>query len=116
MVRDSWHRAYNPEQTVGHWHYVRRSEKKYIVPYINKADYVFNGALPYELAVHKAFLFKCLKPIVNKFKSDPGRLDAYIRAQRVYGLLSDVEEFKDIDSIPKNSLIREFIGGSSYKY
>ena len=116
MARDSWHRAYNPEQTVGHWHYVRRSEKKYIVPYINKADYVFNGALAYELPIHKAFLFKYLKPIVNKFKSDPGKLDAYIRAKRVYDLLNEVEEFKGIDAIPKNSLIREFIGGSSYNY
>ena len=116
MVRDSWHRAYNPEQTVGHWHYVRRSEKKYIVPYINKADYVFNGALPYELPIHKAFLFKFLKAIVAKFKSDPGKLDAYIRAKRVYDLLSEVEEFKDTDVIPVNSLIREFIGGSSYNY
>ena len=116
MVRDSWHRAYNPEQTVGHWHYVRRSEKKYIVPYINKADYVFNGALPYELSVHKAYLFKQLKPIVSRFKNDPGKLDAYIRAKRVYDLLSSVEEFEDIDSIPKNSLIREFIGGSAYNY
>ena len=116
MVRDSWHRAYNPEQTVGHWHYVRRSEKKYIVPYINKADYVFNGALPYELPVHKTFLFKYLKAIAAKFKSDAGKLDAYMRAKRVYDLLSEFEEFKDVDTVPANSLIREFIGGSSYKY
>jgi len=116
MARDSWHRAYNPEQTVGHWHYVRRSEKKYIVPYISKADYIFNGALSYELPVLKTFLYKYLKPIVNKFKSDPGKLDAYIRAKRIFDLLTEVDEFKDTDSIPKNSLIREFIGGSSYNY
>ena len=49
MVRDDWHRSYDPVMTVGHWHYVRRSEMRQIVPFVNAADYVFNGALPYEL-------------------------------------------------------------------
>ncbi|MFH1368728.1 MAG: ATP cone domain-containing protein [Elusimicrobiota bacterium] len=116
MVRDSWHRAYRPEQTVGHWHYVRRSEKKNIVPFINKADYVFNGSLAYELPVYKKHLFDVFPAIIQKYGNDPKKLDALIRAERVYKLLEEVGEFKDEAVIPKNSLIREFIGGSSYKY
>lgn len=116
MVRDSWHRAYDPEKTVGHWHYVRRSEKKHIVPFINKADHVFNGSLSYELPVYKKHLFKHLPSIIEKYGNDPKRLDAFMRAQRVYKLLQEIEELEDDSCIPKNSLIREFIGGSSYKY
>src|SRR3989339_501590 len=115
MVRDSWHRAYKPAQTVGHWHYVRRSEMKYIVPFINKVDYIFNGALPYELPIYKKILIKQFPEIIKIYENDPKKLDAYIRAKRVYKLLS---EFEDLDDslVPKNSLLREFIGGSTYKY
>ena len=116
MVRDSLHRSYDPERTVGHWHYVRRSEKKYIVPFINKADYVFNGAMPYELPVYKKYLFDGFPGIIGKYEKDPKKLDAYIRAKRVYGLLEGVLGLEDFSAIPKNSLVREFIGGSSYKY
>lgn len=116
MVRDSWHRAYNPTQTVGHWHYVRRSEMKHIVPFINKADYIFNGSLSYELPVYKKYLYKYFPAILKKYEKDPKKLDAFIRAQRVYTLLSEVEDLKDDSFIPQDSLIREFIGGSSYKY
>ena len=116
MIRDSWHRSYNPLRTVGHWHYVRRSEKKFIVPFINTADYVFNGALPYELPVHKKFLFKYFPEILAAYEGDPKKTDAYIRAKRVYEVLSALEEVRDLECIPQNSLMREFIGGSSYKY
>ncbi|MHB9155401.1 MAG: uridine kinase family protein [Endomicrobiales bacterium] len=116
MVRDSWHRSYNPAQTVGHWHYVRRSEKKHIVPFINKVDYVFNGALAYELPLYRGHLYRCMQSIINQYEHDPGKLDALMRARRVYGLLDEAEELKDGSCIPPDSLIREFIGGSSYKY
>lgn len=115
MVRDSWHRAYNPTRTVGHWHYVRGSEMKYIVPFIGKVDYVFNGALPYELPVHKKFLLKWFPEIIKAYGNDTKKTDAALRARRVHKFLS---EFEDLDEslVPKNSLLREFIGGSSYKY
>jgi uridine kinase len=116
MVRDSWHRGYNPDQTVGHWHYVRRSEKKHIVPFINNADYVFNGALAYELPVYKRYLFKAFPDIIERYEKDPKKLDALMRAKRVYKLLGEAEELKDESVVPKNSLVREFIGGSSYEY
>lgn len=116
MVRDFWHRSYNPEQTAGHWHYVRRSEKKYIVPFINNADYVFNGAMPYELPVLKSKLIKYFKNMISKFENDPGKLDAYIRCKRVNEIFVETESLDDDSCIPENSIMREFIGSSSYKY
>ncbi len=76
MTRDSWHRSYNPLMTVGHWHYVRRSEMKYIVPFINKSDYIFNSALSYELPVYKKYLFKYFPDIIKKYENDPKKTDA----------------------------------------
>lgn len=115
MIRDSWHRAYNPMRTVGHWHYVRRSEKQHIVPFINKVDYVFNGALPYEFPIHKKYLFKEFPEIIKTYENDPKKIDAYMRAKRVYNFLNQIDELDD-SLVPKNSLLREFIGGSDYKY
>lgn len=116
MVRDSWARSYSPEMTVGHWHYVRDAELKYIVPFIHEADFIFNGSLPYELPVHKKYLWRFLEQIHNAYKDDPKRYDAYIRARRVYELLSYVTALDDDNCIPKKSLMREYIGGSEYKY
>lgn len=116
MIRDSWHRHYTPVQTVGHWHYVRRSEMKYIVPFIGKVDYIFNGSLPYELPVYKRCLMKYKDEILKAFINEPKRFDAHIRAKRIFDLLDNVEELKDDSIIPKDSLIREFIGGSTYQY
>lgn len=115
MVRDSWHRAYNPMRTVGHWHYVRRAEMKYIVPFINKVDYVFNGAMPYELPLHRKKMLNQFPEILKAYQDDPKKIDAYMRAKRVQKLLSEFIEF-DESLVPANSLVREFIGGSSYKY
>ena len=116
MVRDSWARSYSPEMTVGHWHYVRCSEMKYIVPYIREADYIFNGSLPYELPVHKKYMWKYMDQIYHAYKEQPKRYDAFIRARRVYDLLNSITALDDDSTIPHNSLMREYIGGSSYEY
>jgi uridine kinase len=116
MVRDSWHRHYQPDQTVGHWHYVRRSEMKYIVPFIGQVDHIINGSLPYELTVHRKYLYAFMETIVGDYEKHPARLDAYIRAKRVRDLLGTVEPIRDEDAIPGDSLMREYIGGSIYKY
>lgn len=116
MVRDSWQRGYDPVRTVGHWHYVRRSEKRYIVPFVHTVDYVFNGSLPYELSVHKNFLAKQVPAILKKYRNDPKKLDAFLRAQRIGNLMDVLVGFPDVNEIPKNSFIREFIGGGIYKY
>lgn len=116
MVRDSWHRSYSPERTVGHWHYVRRSELEYIVPYIHQADFIFNGSLPYELAVLKKYLGPQMTAIFNAFQHEPKRHDAMIRARRVYNLLNSVTALDDDTVVPRRSLMREYIGGSEYTY
>ncbi len=116
MVRDSWHRSYSPVMTVGHWHYVRRSEMQYIVPFIHTANFIFNGSLPYELCVHKKYLWKYMDEIYSAYANQPRRYDAAIRARRVYNLLNAVTPIDDDSYVPKDSLMREYIGGSIYEY
>jgi uridine kinase len=116
MVRDSWHRSYDPARTVGHWHYVRRSELRYIVPFIHSVDYIFNGSLPYELPFYRARLQGLMGSILERFKGDPKKTDAFLRAQRVDRLLSALPSAPADADVPADSLLREFIGGSRYAY
>ncbi len=115
MVRDHSQRAYDPMQTIGHWHYVRRSELKHIIPFIRDADYILNGALPYELPVLKKYEFEYFLKVIDQWKTEWKRRDGYIRAERICKLLSEIEQSDDDSVIPNNSLLREFIGGSVYK-
>ncbi|NLG35252.1 MAG: response regulator SirA [Lentisphaerae bacterium] len=116
MIRDSWHRNLQPEQTLTHWHYVRRSELRNIIPFIGTVDYLVNSAMPFELPILKDRLFKFFPPAMEKFKDDAKRQDAYVRAKRVYETLKDLTPVSDDSPVPKTSLLREFIGGSEYKY
>lgn len=116
MVRDSWHRSYDPKRTLEHWHYVRRSELRHIIPFIGTVDHILNGYLAFELPIHKKYMFKYFPEFVKEYKDNPKKQDAFIRAQRIYEFLSTVEEWDDDSVIPKNSLMREYIGGSVYKY
>jgi uridine kinase len=116
MIRDSWHRNLQPIQTLTHWHYVRRSELKNIIPFIGTADYLVNSALPYEIPIHKAKLFSFFPKAMEQFRDEPKRQDAYIRARRVFELLDQITAVEDDSVVPKDALLREFIGGSSYHY
>ncbi len=116
MIRDSWHRNLQPLQTLAHWHYVRRSELKNIIPFIGTVDHLVNSAMPYEIPVLKARLFHYFPEAMKAYKDEPKRQDAYIRARRIYELLNGIVPVEDDSPIPSNSLIREFIGGSQYKY
>ena len=116
MVRDNLHRNYSPMKTLGHWHYVRESEKEYIVPFIGEAEAVVNGYLPYELPVYKKYLYEPLKEAVENYAEQTGREDAYRRALRCLSYLEEIDELEDDSVIAPTSLIREFIGGSEYKY
>jgi len=111
MLRDATHRAYNYEQTLTHWHYVRSGEMKNIIPYSSSADFVINSAMPYELPLYKSKLFESFVEWVEKYKDDPLRQDAFMRASRVHSLLETVISESDDSTVPKNSVIREFIGG-----
>jgi len=116
MIRDRDHRNLKPIQTLTHWHYVRKSELRNIIPFIGTTDCVINSALPYEIPVLKHRLFRYISAAVRRYKDDASRLDAQIRARRVYGLLKPLKPVKDDSCVPEDSLIREFIGGSKYKY
>lgn len=115
MVRDARERAYDPRQTLEHWHYVRSSELRHIIPYVNTADYVINSATPYELPVMRAHLFSHFAQWTREYKDDPNRMDAYLRAERVHHLLQALIPMEDESTIPATSHVREFIGGSAYK-
>jgi len=114
MIRDHLHRSYDPWRTMGHWHYVRRSELKHIIPYINEADFILNGALPYELPILKKYLFEYFPGFIEHWKDNPRRQDALMRAQRILDFLSTIEQADDDACVPSDSLLREFIGGSVY--
>jgi len=116
MERDARCRAYDRRQTLEHWHYVRSSELRNIIPQINTADYIVNGALPYEPPIMRARLIAYFEKRVEAHKDNPLRVDAFIRAKRVYELLNSVTPVEDDSAIPPASLLREFIGGSCYEY
>ncbi len=110
MIRDVQFRGCNPIKTVGHWHYVRKGELKNIISYISQADYILNSSLAYELPILKHYLFRYFPSIIKAYKNDSKREDAYIRAQRVYNLLHQIEVWKDSSVVPQKSILREFIG------
>jgi len=116
MLRDAAHRAYDPTKTLLHWHYVRASELRNIIPYINTTDYIVNSGMPYELPMYKAKLFDEFARWTKEYADDPLRKDAYERASRVYTLMQTLEAVPDDSIVPENSVIREFIGGGIYEY
>jgi uridine kinase len=116
MSRDAAYRAYQPEQTLLHWHYVRKSELRHIIPYINTTDYIVNSGLPYELPVMRVRMLEHFRQWAQSYRGDPLRADAFARAERVRDLLEAVTPVADESPIPPDSLLREFIGGSCYVY
>ena len=111
MLRDSVHRAYDYEMTLTHWHYVRAGELRGIIPYIGSADFIINSGMPYELPIYKHKLFEDFTKWVEKYRDDPLHLDAFTRASRIHALLDAIPSVEDDSVIPKDSVIREFIGG-----
>lgn len=116
MLRDATHRAYDPRQTLEHWHYVRTSEMRNIIPNINTTDAIINSAMPYELAIYAARMKNEFQKWALEYKDNPLREDAYARADRVARLLSWVTPVMDDSLVPTDSVVREFIGGSSLQY
>ena len=114
MLRDAKHRSYSPDRTILHWHYVRRSELKHIIPHQSSADAIVNSALHYELPFLKKHLFHDLAAFLERWRHDEARLDGVIRAERIHRLLSEIVDVTDESVVPSTSLLREFIGGSAY--
>lgn len=106
IVRDARTRGTSAIETIGMWDSVRRGEEKYIFPFQEGADVMFNSALIYELAVLKVYAEPLLFAIE---KSEPG----YLEAKR---LLKFLDYFLPMpaDGISQNSVLREFIGGSCF--
>ncbi len=116
MLRDATHRAYDPTQTLEHWHYVRSSELHNIIPYSGATDYIVNSAMPYELSIYRPKMIDQFAKWIERYRDDPLREDAFQRASRVYNLLQQVAPILDDSVVPQDSVIREFIGGSIYEY
>ena len=116
IVRDMQFRNYSPRETIRHWHLVRRSELRYIVPELRRAHAIVNSFLPYELPVMKGRVEKHLLPLIAQFADDPDRQDAYERSVRVKAMFDEIPAVTDESVIPTHSLLREFIGGSGYGY
>ena len=116
MIRYSWNRSHDPMLTLTHWHYVRKSELQYIIPFIGNVDFVVNSAMPYEFPILKEKLFHLLPQAVETYRNDFKRQDAYLRAQRVMQFLEPLRADVDESLVPGTSLFREFIGGSEYAY
>lgn len=106
IVRDAVFRGYPAEDTLKLWDNVRRGEKNYIFPYQEEADVMFNSALGYELAVLKPFV----EPHLLQIKDPTVRIEA----DRLLSLLRWFEPLPT-DKIPSNSILREFIGGSTLR-
>lgn len=116
MLRDAAYRAYDPQDTLTHWHYVRSSEMRHIIPNHVHADVIINSAMPYEISVYQPKLINYFKEWVIKYEQDELRQDAYQRAVRIEALFHEIIPLEDDGFIPSDSLIREFIGGSSLIY
>lgn len=116
IVRDSQFRNYTPRETIRHWHLVRRSELRYIVPQLRRAHAIVNSFLPYELPLMKARVAPYLGTLIEEFAGDPSRQDALERALRVKGLFDQIPAVEDESLVPPRSLLREFIGGGTLVY
>lgn len=108
IIRDYKYRNYSAQQTINRWPSVRAGEDKWIFPYQENADVMFNSAMLYELAVLRSHA----EPILS---SVPRNCPEYAEA---YRLLKFIRYFTPIQDkeIPPTSLLREFLGGSSFKY
>jgi len=116
MLRDATHRAYDPKQTLEHWHYVRSSEMRNIIPNNIHADFIINSAMPFELSIYSRRMGDQFKEWEKLYRGDPLRSDAYERANRVAKMLQWIQVVDEDHLVPTDSVIREFIGGSSLKY
>lgn len=106
LVRDNNFRGYKALHTLENWEMVNKGEESYIYPYQEDADSMFNTSLIYEISVLKKYALPLLKEIDNTHPE-------YSEAQSLCELL---KYFDDIDDefVPRNSLLREFIGGSIF--
>ena len=107
MVRDHRTRATNALETLQMWDKVRAGEEKYIFPFQEKADVMFNTSLLYEIAVLKKYAY----PMLSAIGTDS---PYYTRARRLCKFLHYFKDLEEESEIPPTSILREFIGGCSF--
>lgn len=108
MVRDYRYRGYSALDTMNRWASVRKGEEKWIFPYQEQADVMFNSALLCELSVLKFYAEPLLRDV-------PETAPQYAEAVRLLKFLSYFKSIAEKD-IPPTSILREFFGGSSFVY
>ena len=106
-VRDFEGRGASVQRTLDMWDSVRRGEERWIFPYQENADVIFNSSTLYELAVIKKYIYPLLLQVAP---SD----ECYEQVRAMVGLLNYVREADVEDEIPPTSIVREFIGGNSF--
>ncbi|MFN4189484.1 MAG: nucleoside kinase [Pseudothermotoga sp.] len=109
IVRDYKFRGHSALDTLRMWPSVRRGEEKYIFPFQEEADAMFNSAIVYELAVLKIFAEQLLVQILP---DEP----EYSEALRLTKLLDYFLPITNVEDIPRSSILREFVGRSVFKY
>ena len=107
MVRDYHFRGTAPEDTMAMWPSVRNGEEKYIFPYQEEADVIFNSSLVYEVAILKKYVYPMLTRLTP---ASP----YYTMAHRLIKFLNYFQSADVEDEIPLNSILREFIGGCCF--
>ena len=107
LVRDYANRGASVERTLSMWDSVRRGEERWIFPYQETADAIFNTALVYELAVLKSHIYPLLQSV------RPASA-CYDEVQGILKFLNYIREFPVPDEIPPTSILREFVGGNTY--
>ena len=108
IIRDFNYRGYSAQETISRWPSVRAGEDKWIFPYQENADVMFNSALLFEFAVLRCHA----EPILT---SVPRNCPEYAEAYRLMKFIKYFTPVQDKE-IPPTSLLREFLGGSSFKY
>jgi uridine kinase len=108
IVRDYNYRGASAENTINRWESVRHGEETHIFPFQENADSIFNSSLLYEIGVLKTY---CEPLLMDVAQSSP----AYANARRLHQFLNNFLSIKG-DFIPPTSIMREFLGGSSFKY
>jgi len=108
IIRDYHYRGYSARDTIGRWSSVRKGEDKWIFPFQENADIMFNSALIFELAVLKRHVMPILEQV-------PKYCDEYTETHRLLRFLRYFVAINDSE-IPPTSLLREFVGGSSFTY
>jgi len=107
IVRDNKYRNTSPEETIRRWPSVRRGEQKWIFPFQENADATFNSSLLFEIAVMKTYAEPLLRAI-------PHNIPEYTTAYRLLRFLAYFAPIPE-DQVPPTSLLREFLGGSSFQ-